>query len=167
MRTYVSIDAQVDADFAWARRRSLARRMGARLRGDPSSAGPLLSFEEVRKTLGATNKFRLGRKVVPVERIVGSVGRFRDFDQTFLPAKASVAEKWKRIDRAFHRGEELPPVVWYKIGEADFVEDGNHRVSVARYQGVEWIDAEVVELRGLATAVRRSAACPECFDEAA
>jgi hypothetical protein len=56
-----------------------------------------------------------------------------------------VGERWKRIDRAFHRGEELPPVSLYKIGDSYFVADGNHRVSVARYHGVEWIDAEVTE----------------------
>ncbi len=167
MRRYVSIDAQVDADFAWARRRSLARRMGGRLRGDPSSAGPLLSFEEVRKALGAPNRVRLGPRIVPVERIVGSVGRHWDFDRAFLPAKAILGERWKRMYRAFHLGKELPPVALYKVGGAYFVEDGHHRVSVARYQSAEWIDAEVVELRGATTAARRSAACPECFEEAA
>jgi hypothetical protein len=121
----------------------------------------------VRKALGVSSKVRLGLRVVPTEKIVGSVGRHRDFDRDFLPAKAGVEEKWKRVDRAFHLGKDLPPVALYKVGGAYFVEDGNHRVSVARYQGVEWIDAEVVELRGLATAARRSAACPECFDEAA
>jgi hypothetical protein len=58
-----------------------------------------------------------------------------------------VGERWKRIDRAFHRGEELPPVSLYKIGDSYFVADGNHRVSVVRYHGVEWIDAEVTEFR--------------------
>jgi len=138
----------------------------ARLRGDPSSTS-LLSFEEVRKALGVSNKVRIGRRVVAVERIVGSVGRTRDFDRSFLPARASVGEKWKRIDRAFHRGQELPPVVLYKVGEAYFVEDGNHRVSVARYQGVEWIDAEVVELHSSIPEVERSAACRVCFATAA
>ena len=166
MRTYMSIDAQVDADFTRARHRSFLHRMGARLHGDPASARSL-SFEEVRKALGASNKFRLGRRVVPVERIVGSVGRYGDFDQTFLPAKAGVEERWKRIDRAFHRGEELPPVVLYKVGEAYFVEDGNHRISVARYQGVEWIDAEVVEVHGPVPAAWRDAVCPMCLDTAA
>jgi hypothetical protein len=166
MRTYMSIEEQVDADFTRARHRSFLHRMGARLRGNPYSTNSL-SFEEVRKALGATNKFRLGRRVVPVDRIVGSVGRFRDFDQTFLPAKASVEEKWKHIDRAFHRGEELPPVVLYKVGEAYFVEDGNHRVSVARYQGVDWIEAEVVELRSPISAALRHAVCSVCFDAAA
>ena len=139
---------QVDADFTRARQRAFLHRMKARLRGDPSSTSPL-SFEEVRKALGVSNKVRLGRRVVPVERIVGSVGRYRDFEQTFLPARMSVRKKWKRIDCAFHRGEDLPPVVLYKVGEAYFVEDDNHRVRVARYQGVQWIDAEVVGVRSL------------------
>jgi hypothetical protein len=92
---------------------------------------------------------------------------YRDFDHTFLPAKASVGEKWKRIDWAFHRGQELPPVILYKVGLPYLVEDGNHRVSVAHYQGVEWIDAEVVELRSSILEVERSAACRVCFDHAA
>jgi hypothetical protein len=157
----------VDADFTRARQRAFLHRMKARLRGDPPSSASPLSFEEVRKVLGLFHKFRLGRRVVPVERIVGSVGCYRDFDHTFLPAKASVGERWKHIDRAFHRGEDLPPVVLYKIGEAYFVEDGNHRVSAARYQGVQWIDAEVVEVRNPIPEVERSAACRVCFDTAA
>ena len=145
MGKYISIEEQVDADFTRARHTACLHRLKRRLHNDRSSSY-LLSFEETRKALGALNKVRIGRRVVPVERIVGSVGRYGEFDRAFLPAKASVGEKWKRIDRAFHRGEELPPVVLYKIGDAYFVEDGNHRVSVARYQGVEWIDAEVTEL---------------------
>jgi hypothetical protein len=56
-----------------------------------------------------------------------------------------MAERWKRVDRAFHRGVGLSPVRLYKIGDAYFVENDNHRVSVARCQSVEWIDAEVTE----------------------
>ena len=62
-----------------------------------------------------------------------------------MPTKASVEERWKRIDRAFHRGEELPAVSLYKVGSFYFVLDGHHRLSVASYHGVEWIDAEVTE----------------------
>jgi hypothetical protein len=62
-----------------------------------------------------------------------------------MPTKASLAERWKRVDRPFHSGLELPAVRLYKIGDSYFVEDGNHRVSVARYQGVQWIEAEVTE----------------------
>jgi hypothetical protein len=86
-----------------------------------------------------------GLRTVPLRQIGGSVGRCSEFDRDFMPAKASVEERWKRIDRAFHRGEELPPVSLYKVGAFYFVLDGHHRVSVAHYHGVEWIDAYVTE----------------------
>jgi hypothetical protein len=73
------------------------------------------------------------------------VGRHGEFDPNFMPAKSSLSYKWKRVDGALCRGVELPAVSLYKIGDAYFVVDGNHRVSVARYQGVEMIDAEVTE----------------------
>ena len=62
-----------------------------------------------------------------------------------MPARASMQERWKRIDRAFYRGEELPPVSLHKVGGFYFVLDDHHRVSVSRYHGVEWIDAYVTE----------------------
>jgi hypothetical protein len=140
----MSLEEQVDKDFLRARHRAFFRRIVARVRGIGSRSG-LLAFEEARRALRADNRFYLGRRVVEVSRIVGSVDRHREFDRTFMPAKSSMAERWKRVDRAFHRGVELPPVRLYKLGDAYFVEDGNHRVSVARYQGVEWIEAEVTE----------------------
>ncbi len=141
---YMSLEEQVDKEYLRARHRAMFRLLAARLRGDPER-GALSAFDEARRTLGADNRVYLGRRVVEVSRIVGSVGRHRQFDSGFMPTRASMAEKWKRVDRAFHRGVELPPVRLYKLGEVYFVEDGNHRVSVARYQGVEWIEAEVTE----------------------
>ena len=137
---------QSDRDFSRARRRAFLRRIGAYLRRDPGS-NKLLSFEEVKGALGAISQVYIGRREVPVSKIVGSVGRHRDFDRAFLPSKPDLGTRWRRIDEIMHRAEELPPVSLYKIGDAYFVEDGNHRVSVARQQGVEMIDAEVVELR--------------------
>ena len=143
---YVNIEEQVDYDFTRTRRRAFVHRMRARIFGDPASTS-MRSFEDVSNELGAFNRFRLGKRVVAVEKVVGSVGRFEDFDRTFLPTRGSLQERWKRVDRAYHRGQDLPPVSLFKVGDAYFVEDGNHRVSVARYQGVEWIDAEVTVLR--------------------
>jgi len=144
MVKYMSLEEQVDKEFVRARHRAFFRRLAARLSGHPER-GTLPAFDETRKTLGADNRLYLGRRVVEVSKIVGSVGRHRQFDRGFMPTRASMVEKWKRVDKAFHRGVELPPVRLYKLGETYFVEDGNHRVSVARYQGVEWIEAEVVE----------------------
>ena len=112
----------------------------------------MLSFDEVRKVLGANNRFYLGRKVVEVSKIVGSIGRHREFDSDFMPLNANLDYRWKRVDQALRRGVELPAVSLYKIGAAYFVEDGNHRVSVSRYQGIEMIDAEVTEFRARSSA---------------
>jgi hypothetical protein len=142
---YMSVEEQVDKDFVRARHRALAGRLATFFRGK-GERGALLSFDEVRRASRANGGLRRGRREVDVSRIVGSVGRYRQFDRNFMPKKASMQGRWKRVDRAFVRGEELPPVSLYKIGDSYFVDDGNHRVSVARYQGVEMIDAEVVEL---------------------
>jgi len=137
---------QSDRDFSRARRKAFLRKVGAYLRRDPGS-NQLLSFDEVKGALGAVSQVYLGLREVPVSKIVGSVGRHRDFDRAFLPSKPDLGTRWRRIDEIMHRAEELPPVSLYKIGDAYFVQDGNHRVSVALQQGVEMIDAEVIELR--------------------
>jgi hypothetical protein len=80
---------------------------------------------------------KLGRRIVAVEKIVGSVGSSRDFDGAFLPVRRSLEDRWKRVDQAFHLGVDLPPIVLYKLDGRYFVFDGNHRVNVARYQGVQ------------------------------
>ena len=141
---YLSLEAQVDADFSRARRRALLRRIGARLRRHRAWDG-LLCSDDVRKIPGAIGRIDRGMRTVLVSQIGGSVGRCSEFDGDFMPLKASAEDRWKRIDRAFHRGEELPPVSLYKVGGFYFVLDGHHRVSVASYHGVEWIDAEVTE----------------------
>src|SRR5918995_424775 len=141
----MSLEEQVPAASPPARRKALLRRIGARLQRDTAPDGLLLCFDDLRKVPGAIGKIDRGMRTVPVSHIGGSVGRCSEFDRDFMPAKASVEERWKRIDRAFHRGEELPPVSLYKVGGFYFVLDGHHRISVAAYHGVEWIDAYVTE----------------------
>jgi hypothetical protein len=144
MIPYMDLNEQVDADFTRARRRARLRALGARLRREHTS-NRLLSFDDVRRVLVANNRLQRGTRVVEVDQIVGSVGRWRDFDRSFLPARASVGHKWKRIDRAFQRGEDLPPVELYEIEDAYFVVDGHHRVSVASYHDVPTVEASVAE----------------------
>jgi hypothetical protein len=142
---YMSLEEQVDKDFSLARRKVLLGRIRSRLRRDAASDG-LLCFDDLRKIPeAAVGRINRGVRTVPVEQIRGSVGRCSEFDRGFMPARASVGERWKGIDRAFHRGEELPPVSLYKVGGFYYVLDGHHRVSVASYHGVEWIDAYVTQ----------------------
>ena len=147
MIPYMDLNEQVDADFTRARRRARLRAVAALIRRE-HTPNRLLSFEVVRRELSVANKrLHRGTRVVEVEQIVGSVGRWGDFDRSFLPARASVGHKWKRIDRAFQRGEDLPPVELYEIGDSYFVSDGHHRVSVARFHGVSTVEAAVAEFR--------------------
>jgi hypothetical protein len=142
MIPYMDLNEQVDADFTRARRPARLRALVARLRREHAS-NRLLSFDDVRREHATNNRFYRGSRVVEMEEIVGSVGRWRDFDRSFLPARASMAERWKRIDRAFQRGEDLPPVELYEVGQAYFVMDGHHRVSVARFHDVPTVEATV------------------------
>jgi hypothetical protein len=144
MVDYMSVEEQVDQDFCRARRRAFVKQVRAHLRRDGASDG-LLCFDDLRKVPGTVGRVHRGMRTVPVGQIGGSVGRCSEFDRDFLPAKANVKEKWKCIDRAFYRGEKLPPVSLYKIGGFYFVLDGHHSISVAYYHSVESIDAEVTE----------------------
>src|SRR3712207_3367781 len=144
----MNLEDQVDLDFTFARRRARLGRLKTLLRGTRST---LLSSDEIRRTVPASGATYRGRRTVEVSRIVGSLGKHEQFDQNFMPLSRANPQKWKRIDRAFRLGQELPPVSLLELGGDYFVNDGNHRVSVARFHGVEWIDAEVTEYKSLST----------------
>ena len=142
----MDLNEQVDWDFSRALRKAWLRRLVLRLRGKLAACGAAPSFEEVQGKRQAYNRVRRGRRVVDLEKIVGSVGRSRDFDISFMPLRAAAGERWKRVDLAFYRDQALPPVSLYKLGDDYFVEDGNHRISVARYHGLPDVEADVTEL---------------------
>lgn len=125
-----------------ARRKAFWNAVLAALTGRPNQ---LLAWDEVKDKLQIGGQVYRGLQSVPVKQIVGSVNRYQDFDRVFLPTQEVTAERWRSISRAFYREEYLPPVQLYKLGEVYFVLDGNHRVSVAREEGKEYIDAEVIE----------------------
>ena len=152
---FMSVEVQAESDFDRARRRAFFGRVAARVRRQCSR---LLAFDDVGEGQLAHNRRHLGLRDVEVSRIVGSVGRHAAFDRGFMPTQASLAERWKRVDRAFHSGLDLPAVRLFKVGDSYFVEDGNHRVSVARYQGVPTIEADVTEFFPLYGAHQRRSA---------
>ena len=139
-----AFDPQVRAQraFATARRKAFFRRVRSVLQG---RSNRLLAYDEVREQLSVGGPVYRGLQSVPVKQIVGSVSRYRDFDRAFLPSQSFTSARWHSIGRAFYQEINLPPVKLYKVGEVYFVVDGNHRVSVARELGQEYIDAEVQE----------------------
>ena len=130
--------------FESARFRSLLNNLRFFSRERPNR---LLSFEEVNKGLELHNQHYLGMRAVRVDDIVGSIDRYKDFDQYFLPRKAHMEHRWSNIYAAYRNDVILPAVKLYKVGDIYFVLDGNHRVSVAKRMGVTYIDAEVTEFR--------------------
>lgn len=105
----------------------------------------LLSFEDVHQKLQLSNLHYLDRQVVPLDQIVGSVGRYADFTRAFFPRQDHLQERWQRIEELLATGRDLPPIELYKVGQVYFVRDGNHRVSVARQHGLSALKACVWE----------------------
>jgi hypothetical protein len=132
-----------EIEFMQARRQAFWHAILAFLTGQPNR---LLAWDEAQDQLGTTGHAYRGVQSVPLESIVGSVGRYQDFDRTFMPVKDSLATRWRSIARAHYGAVGLPAVKLYQIGEAYFVVDGHHRVSVARKEGLGSIDADVVEV---------------------
>jgi uncharacterized ParB-like nuclease family protein len=106
----------------------------------------LLPYDEIRKSLPLSNQHYIGMREIPVDQIIGSVSRYRDFDRAFLPLQTTTQGRWMSIDRAHLSDIILPPIEVYKIGNTYYVKDGNHRVSVARQKGQKYIDADVIEI---------------------
>ncbi len=132
-------------DFRQAHRRAMLQQIVARLTG---KSVELLSYEEVLHQLRQTGHSARGVQVIPVADIVGTVGRYADFTRTFLPRNADDEPRWARLHEYIQRNsmDALPPIEVYQIGSAYFVQDGHHRVSIARQLGVEFMSAYVTEV---------------------
>jgi hypothetical protein len=132
-------------DFLRVRRRQVLSRLASWLRREPDDVSEILPFDEVVAALGRTGERRLGLCVVPLDSIVGSVDRTRDFDRWFRPRTGRTRQRWERLARAQRRGEVIPPIDLFRVGDLHFVRDGHHRVSVAHALGLRSIEAYVTE----------------------
>lgn len=130
-------------DFERAHRKAFISQIMSSLRREPNW---LLSFEEVKQQLPITGQFYRGIQQIPISDIVGSVDRYHDFNRAFLPMQTHTRPRWESVDVAALTDVILPPIQVYKVDNAYFVKDGNHRVSVAKEKGMDFIDAEVIEM---------------------
>jgi hypothetical protein len=94
------------------------------------------SFDQVQRLLRSRQEEFRGTQLIPLSHIVGSVGRYRDFDRAFLPLEGANQERWTGLDVALNELRNVPPIEVYQIGDVYFVRDGNHRVSVAKANGL-------------------------------
>lgn len=132
-------------DYKKARKRAAIQELLARLSGRPQDAS-LLSYDDVRQRLQAIEKSSEHLADIPLDAIVGSVGRYHDFTRKFLPKKSVDQDRWARIMATTLGLSGLPPIEVYRIGDVYFVKDGNHRVSVARQQGNTSIQALIIDV---------------------
>ncbi|MCB0117624.1 MAG: hypothetical protein H6634_15085 [Anaerolineales bacterium] len=136
------MEVRVRADFSRARFKSFINQVFSVLSGQRTN---LLDYDDVKEKLRIGGPIYKGMKTVRLDQIAGSLNRYHEFDRAFLPKEDQLASRWQKVDRAFYEDIHLPPVVLYKVGDVYFVVDGHHRVSVAREQGQEFIEAEVRE----------------------
>lgn len=139
-----NFDQQSRMDFSYAYQKGFWRSILSWL-GNKNNE--LLPFEEVLKHIPMRGQNYIGVRQIETDKIIGSVSRYYDFDRAFLPRQTHTRSRWESIDRAHFKNIILPPVEVYKIGDAYFIKDGNHRVSVAREKGQVFIDAYVTEIR--------------------
>ncbi|HSM57420.1 MAG TPA: ParB/RepB/Spo0J family partition protein, partial [Candidatus Sulfomarinibacteraceae bacterium] len=130
-------------DFRRARQLGALESAVGQLRGKSTR---LLGYGEVSEQLGVGEATPRGLQQVPLDAIVGSVGRYSDFTRSFLPRRKTGQERWARVRAAFDSVEEMPPIVVYRLGDSYFVLDGNHRVSVAHILGATHIPAYVTDI---------------------
>lgn len=133
---------QADEAFSQAHRRAFLQRvLGVLRRQQPAD---LLSFDTVRDKLKIRGQHYAGVQSIPLAKIVGSVGRYQEFDRAFLPTQEHIRERWKRIYEVAHDAG-FPPIDVYQVGDVYFVRDGHHRVSVLKEIGATVVEAYVTE----------------------
>jgi len=138
--------ADVEDDFLRARRHQVLARLAQRLRREPDDVNVIMPFDEVVAALGFRSERRLGLQTIQLNAVVGTVDSTRDFDRRFRPTTGRVRERWERLALAQRRGESIPPIDVYRIGDLYFVQDGHHRVSIAIATGAKTIEAYVTEV---------------------
>lgn len=141
-----TIQAREEARREWAN----ARRKARRTRFVQSLAGlpeELLDFNQVSQKLHLMHAVYRGVQIVPLDKIIGSVGRYKDFTRAFLPVEDDMSDRWQRVAAIYldPSSSGVPPIELYKVGDSYFVKDGNHRVSVAHQIGMVDIEAYVWE----------------------
>ncbi len=138
------ISSQTDEDFHKAHNKALFNEIQHILNPEEAT---LISFTDIKKMIRTKNEVYKGMQIVPINLIVGSEGRYKDFDNHFFPKNTFLKRRWESVDSAVLQDITLPPISLYEAGGLYFVRDGNHRVSVAKMKGQEAIDAEVVSLQ--------------------
>ena len=134
--------AQAEVQFGRARRHAFIETLIGRFTRRTTE---LVPFGAVQRTLELRSVHDRGLQDIPIDKIVGSVGKCGEFTRSLWPRHNSSKERWKRIYALTHGIQGLPPIDVYKVGEVYFIIDGHHRASVARQLGIARMQAHVTD----------------------
>ncbi|MGH2786960.1 MAG: hypothetical protein ACRDJV_03490 [Actinomycetota bacterium] len=134
----------INTKFERAMRTDVYRRLTSLVRRKPRSH--LRALDDLRSRVRLFDQRYVGIRPIRVQKVVGTASGTEDFGADFLPRRPEVSDRWMRLERAFPDGD-FPPILAFQVGDSYFVVDGHHRVAIARQRGIEYIDAEVTELR--------------------
>jgi hypothetical protein len=132
-------------EFQLARRRARAARVLSLVTGKPNR---MLFLEDVLDSMRLLGQSYVGVRAIEVGRIVGSESRTREFGKNFLPLRGFLKHRWARVNEAWRDNVALAAIRVFELDGRYYVRDGRHRVSVARFHCVEYIDAEIVKITG-------------------
>lgn len=138
----MDLEQQAQLEAEALSRRVLIHDILRRLRGKPNQ---LLPYSAVLELRPKSESYK-GLQTIEVDKIIGSVDRYGDFDAEFMPKEPFTLDRWTKLRQAQLEGIEFPPIHVYKVGDTYFVKDGNHRTALAKAQGQHFIDAYVIEL---------------------
>ena len=158
--SFTNVHSATTHEFSSLRMRALRDLFLAKLTGKDSK---LMKFHEQAQRASSSRKL-LGVQDVRVDQIIGTLNRDCDFDDKFRPLGKLLLERWVKTFISLQR-DEWAPIIVHKLGEHYFVEDGHHRVSVARAVGMVFITANVWEYQS-PPALTESCGTMQCNERA-
>lgn len=121
----------------------LFRRIVARVLG---RSRRLQVLSEVINGRPITTRKQLGLRTVRLSDVQGTVMRPDQFDIEFYPTTRTTRDRWLSVASGMIADySALPAPEFVLFEDTFFVEDGHHRVSVARRLGYLFLDANVTE----------------------
>ena len=108
----------------------------------------LVDFSVIEKSIQTYTLKDRGIEAIPIDKIIGSLGRYLDFSETLLPKKTDGSSRYEYIKSLMEKGINLEPIQVYQVLDNYFIIDGHHRVSVAKNEfKAKYIDAQVTEIK--------------------
>lgn len=156
--TLTNVRSQLADRFSFLQTRAVRAALWAKL---TRKSTHLAMFPE-QAPQKSPNRRSVGVQEICIEDVVGTLNRQSDFDYQFRPLKSYLRDRWINVYMTLEK-EGWSPITVHKVGDDYYVEDGHHRLSVARLLGMSYIQARVWEYPLQETPVKktRPERCPE------